>query len=201
VTHDCRFPFEKAHRLDDPERLREQPPEPVIAALELGPESRVLDLGVGTGYFAVPIASRLAAIGGAGRVLGLDIEPRMLELLRQHALRAGIEGRIDALALDGDDPDRLPLDDASLDRALLVGLYHELERPGAILAELRRVLRADGLLLIVDWSPLGRLDKGPPLEHRVPAARIEEALRRAGFADIASLPLYADHNALRASAA
>jgi SAM-dependent methyltransferase len=199
LTHDRRFRFEKAHRLDDPERQREQPPEVVVAALDLGAESRVLDLGVGTGYFAVPIASRLEALGGGGRVLGLDIEPRMLELLRQQAQRAGVERRIDAIALDGDDPDRLPLDDAALDRALLVGLYHELERPAAVLAELRRVLRSDSLLLIVDWSPHGRLDKGPPVEHRASAAQIEDQLRAAGFVDITHLSLYPDHNALRAS--
>ena len=193
---DRRCPFDRAHKLHSPERHQEHPPEPVVQALELQPDSQVLDLGVGTGFHAIPVAR---ALGPAGRVLGVDIEPRMLELLKQRARDAGVAERIVPLGVDPQRPQRLPLDHDSVDRALLCCLYHELPDPAGSLAELARVLRPDGArLLIVDWPPEGRSDKGPPVDHRVPRARVTRTLAAAGFVPVEALPLYDDLYALRA---
>lgn len=55
----------------------------------------VLDIGCGPGYYAIALAQR-----GAGRVLGIDVSPAMVELARQHAGKAGVEGRTNFMAMD-----------------------------------------------------------------------------------------------------
>ncbi len=63
--HPRRFSPALAHRLEAPERKLWLPIEPVLAQMDLAPGIAVADIGVGTGYFALPIAQ---AIGGSGRV-------------------------------------------------------------------------------------------------------------------------------------
>jgi ubiquinone/menaquinone biosynthesis C-methylase UbiE len=198
VSGGHRFEFEKAHKLDDPDRQRWQPAAAVIPELQLQPESVVLDLGAGTGYFALPIAQHLAGLGGSGRVMAVDIEPRMLELLAARAAEAGLASRVERIAIDAARSEQLPLEDASVDRALLANIYHELPDASQTLEELRRVLRPGALLLIVDWAPGATLDKGPPREHRVSPSDVSGAMRQAGFTEVAALSIYDAHFALRA---
>ncbi|MDX1383208.1 MAG: SAM-dependent methyltransferase, partial [Thermoanaerobaculia bacterium] len=60
---------------EDPERVRWQQPEKLVAALEIAAGMTVADLGAGTGYF-LPWLN--AAVGPKGRVLALDVEPAMV---------------------------------------------------------------------------------------------------------------------------
>jgi len=196
--HHHRFSFEKAHKLDAPERHEEQPAEWLLPHLRLEPESVVLDLGAGTGYFARPIARELAKLGGAGRMIALDVEPRMLELLAERASQEELADRIETVTCDAGRPEPLPLASGSVSHVVLVGVYHELGDRLRTMAEVHRVLQPGGLVLIVDWDVDGRLDKGPPREHRVPAPRIEEELRASGFSGVERLTVYPNHATMRA---
>ena len=77
----------------------------------------------------------------------------------------------------------MPLPDGAADLVTMVALYHELEDPGASLAEARRLLAPGGRLLIVDWKRT-ETPHGPPPAARVPAEDIASALAAAGFADV-----------------
>ena len=129
------FRFEKAAKLDNEERRALQPAGPLVEQIATWAPERILDVGVGTGYFALPLARALPRAG----IVGVDAEPRMLELARERAEGAGLAERI---TLRQTPPDRLELEDAGFDLVLMANLYHELpERPG-YLGEIRRVLRA-----------------------------------------------------------
>jgi precorrin-6B methylase 2 len=80
LMHDRVFKHTEAHKLEDPERLRWLPPAEVISHLRLLPGMKIADIGAGTGYFSIPIAR---AVGDGGRVPAADLQPEMLELLRQ----------------------------------------------------------------------------------------------------------------------
>jgi len=60
---------------DHPERDQWQKPQAVVSALQLEPGMSVVDIGAGTGYFLPHLR---AAVGDAGRVLALDVEPNMV---------------------------------------------------------------------------------------------------------------------------
>lgn len=190
-----RFNPEKAARLDAPERLEREPPERIVDALALEAGQVLLDLGAGTGTYALPAARRLAELGG-GRVLAADVEPRMLALVEERAREQGVGG-IGLLPVGGAPP--YPLMDNSVDLVLLVHVLHELDDPAASLAALHQALRPGGSVLLVDWDPAHPGEHGPPADHRVPLPEAISILEGAGFEAVEVLDLLpADSYTLRA---
>ena len=72
-----------AKSFDDPARDQWQRPDRVISVLGLQPGQTVADIGAGTGYFTV----RLAKAPGVAKVYAVDIEPAMVEYVRQRAAK------------------------------------------------------------------------------------------------------------------
>lgn len=178
------FPHEKVVRLHSAERLDRQPPTPVVDLVASWAPESVLDIGVGSGWYDLPLAARLPA----ARIIGLDVEPRMFEVLEERTVAAGQAGAVETLQAP---PDRIPLGDDVMDVALMINRYHELDdRPG-YLRELQRVLTPQGRLLVCDWDPTAASDFGPPMDHRIPQATLEHELHEAGFTGVATHDGYA----------
>jgi len=97
----------------------------------------VLDLGCGAGLDSL-IASR--RVGAAGRVAGVDFSQAMLEPARRGAREAGMENVVFCRA----DAERLPLPDASIDVALVNGIFNLNPGRECIFHELARVVRKGG---------------------------------------------------------
>ena len=110
---------------DERERVGEA--ERVLAWLDIRPGQAVADIGAGSGYYTVRLAAR---VGPQGRVLAQDVVPGYLVRLRQRV--AAMPNVLVGLGEPGDP--RLP--PASVDVALLVHMYHEIEQPFALLANL-----------------------------------------------------------------
>ena len=114
----------------------------VLAAL--GPDvaaSSILDVGCATGRLLEALAS-----AGARRLAGADLAPRILEVAAAKLEHMAV--RPDLRAADAED--RLPWEDGAFDVVTLTGVLHHFFRPRDALAEMRRVLRPGGRLLVVD---------------------------------------------------
>ena len=70
---------------DDPGRDAWQKPDEVLHALGVLPGTTVADLGAGTGYFSVHLAR---AVGDKGRVLAIDVEPKLVDHMKERAVKA-----------------------------------------------------------------------------------------------------------------
>ncbi len=194
--HGHRFPFHKAEKLESDARKARQPAEPlveVIAGLlvprleDPAATARVVDVGVGTGYFALPLAR---ALGERVEVVGLDVEPQFLELVRGRVAEEGLEGRV---RLAETRPDRLDLEARSADVVLMAQLYHEIPNRPAYLASLRRALKPGGHVVICDWAPQAEEpEAGPPNRHRVPVSAVRGELVARGFFVVDEPRLYED---------
>jgi SAM-dependent methyltransferase len=115
-----------------------------VAEADLRPGDRVLDLGCGTGR-ALPALR--TAVGDGGTVIGIDITPEMLHAVRSH-------GRAEDAALLLADARHLPLAGGSADAIFAAGLVQHLPDPTSGLAELARVVRPQGKMVI--FHPSGR---------------------------------------------
>ena len=128
-----RFWVQAPHPLITRSRLRE--------ALDPHPGERVLEVGPGTGYYALEVAEW---IGPDGQLEIFDLQPEMLD----HTLRrSGERGLANVTATQGD-ATRLPFDDAKFDAAYLVTVLGEVPDQDAALRELRRVLKPGGRLVV-----------------------------------------------------
>ncbi len=159
-----------AKDFDDPNRDEWQMPELVIETLALQPGKIVADIGAGTGYFTV----RLAKSATAPKVYAIDIEPSMVEYVRQRATRERLTNVV-ALLAERDSPN-LP---EPVDLVLIVNTYHHLPNRVTYFTALRKLLRPSGRMVIVDYKK-GAPD-GPPEEFRFNSDEISDELSRAGF--------------------
>jgi SAM-dependent methyltransferase len=165
--------YEGADWLDRPERESEEQPTRAIKALDVEPGQVVADVGAGSGYYTVRLAK---AVGPNGRVLATDIQPEMLELLRQRVARERL-GNVELVLGREDDP-RLPA--AAVDLVLMVDVYHELARPQVMLRRLRTALKPEGRLVLVEfrkesrWVPIRE-------EHKMSVAEARMELEAEGY--------------------
>ncbi len=136
--------WQAAGWLERNEREREERSDLLLRALRLQPNMVVADIGAGTGYYSRRIAARLRA---QGRVYAVDVQPQMLSLLRKRAEAAGLRNIVPVLAT----ADHVNLPPASIDLALLVDVYHELEAPFELLASIVRALRPHGRVVFVEY--------------------------------------------------
>jgi len=171
LTH--KFDPRHAGRLDDPERRKFLDPEKIAALLELEPGLVVADVGCGTGYFALELAR---AVGPGGKVYAVDISEELLARAGEKAAAAGINNVEFILSREA----LIPLSGAQVDAVLLANVLHEVQDREAFLAEVGRIIRPTGRLLVVEWKKIAT-PKGPPVNHRLEPGEVIASAGGAGF--------------------
>lgn len=125
----------------------------------------VLEPGPGMGFFTLELARR---VGPTGRVVAVDVQPRMIQGLQRRAAKAGLLDRIDVRLAT---PNSLGIGDLSgADFAFACAVVHELPAPEPFFAEVAKALKPNALLLLLE-----------PKGH-VKTAQFEEELRAAAQA-------------------
>lgn len=164
-------------RLDQVEAERDQwqRPTEVLHALDLKPGDIVVDLGCGSGYFALRLSP---LVGKGGRVLAEDIRRLPLVFLWFRTILKN-ERNITLIYGAVNDP-HLPLQ--RVNEVLIANTYHELANSQAILAHARDSLESGGRLVVVDRAPNPAETGGSRLaEHEISVEQVESELRRAQF--------------------
>lgn len=158
--------------LERPEREREERTDLLLDMLALPADAIVVDLGAGTGYFSFPIAEKL----GTGKVLAVDIQPEMLQLIEQRKASAGISNIETVLATECDPG--LPA--AQVDLVLLVDAYHEFSCPREVMTGVARALAPGGRVALVEYR--GEDPRVPikPL-HKMTVAQSEREMAAVGL--------------------
>lgn len=170
--------------LADPARDAWQKPDEVIGALNLRPGQVACDIGSGPGYFTLRLAR---AVGPAGRVYAVDVEPRILDALRERLAGSGLRNVTPVLGL-ADDP-MLPA--AGCDVILIVDTYHHFPDRVAYLGRLARALRPGGRIANVDYHKR-QTPVGPPLAHRLSRETFLGEAQAAGLV-VAEEPTFLPH--------
>jgi ubiquinone/menaquinone biosynthesis C-methylase UbiE len=128
-----RFWVEAPHPVISRDRLR--------SVLRPLPGERLLEVGVGTGYYSHDLAEW---VGSEGTLELFDLQQEFLD----HVMRGAAERGLSNLVPTQGDATALPYEDASVDAAILTAVLGEIPDSAAALREIRRVLKPDGRLVV-----------------------------------------------------
>jgi SAM-dependent methyltransferase len=131
--------------LERDERATEERPDLLLPALELAPGMVVADVGAGTGYWTRRLA---AAVGERGVVHAVDVQPQMVAILANMVERR----RLANVRTLQSAPDDVRLPPSSIDLAIMVDVYHELEAPCEMLGSIVRALKPGGRVVFVEYK-------------------------------------------------
>jgi precorrin-6B methylase 2 len=159
--------------LERPEREQEENPEGALDALKLKPGMVVADVGAGTGYMSLKMAKR---VGPSGKVYAEDVQPEMLQKVRENAAKAKATN---VIALQGSFTDPM-LPKEQMDLVLLVDVYHEFSEPQKMLRGIRESLKPDGRLVLLEYR---KEDPSIPIQelHKMSVADVKTELEAEGF--------------------
>ena len=129
--------------LNRPGRIQEEMPDEVVANMGLAPNHVVADIGAGSGYFSF----RIAKLVPEGKVLAVDIQPEMLQLIEDQKAQDGVTN-IEGVRGEIDNPN-LPAN--SIHAAIMVDAYHEFSHPFEMIDGIYQALRPGGRIFLLEY--------------------------------------------------
>lgn len=130
--------------LERPERIQEEEPDRMLAALPLRPGMTVADIGAGSGYFSFRLSQK---VGPTGKVLAVDIQQEMLDEIRDRMKKVNVNNVVPVLGTI-EDPQLPP---GSTDLILMVDVYHEFSHPWEMTRGMVRGLAPGGKIVFVEY--------------------------------------------------
>jgi protein-L-isoaspartate O-methyltransferase len=164
--------WQGASWLEREERGREERPDLLLPELNLKAGMTVADIGAGTGYY-----SRLMAkvVGATGMVYAVDVQPQMVAMLKEVAAKTEFANIKPVLSNVND----VKLPPQSIDLAIMVDVYHELEFPHEVMTTIINSLKPEGRVVFVEYRAE---DQRVPIKevHKMTEAQVKrEALTHA----------------------
>jgi precorrin-6B methylase 2 len=164
---------EGAGWLERPERVKEEEPAKLLKALELKPGMVVADIGAGSGYYTFSVAKR---VGPKGKVLAVDIQKEMLDLIRKRMKKLKVTN-VEPILGKVADPQ---LKDNSIDLIFMVDVYHEFSHPFEMTTAMVKALKPGGRLIFVEF----RLE-----DPKVPIKLVHKMTQKQVIREMAPHPL------------
>jgi ubiquinone/menaquinone biosynthesis C-methylase UbiE len=151
-------------------------PEAIIQSLDLHPGQIIADIGSGGGFFSFRFAQE---VGKTGKVYAVDVNTAMLKYVRKEGLTMGLSNVCTVPAKDF----LSAVSPGSLNVVFLRDVYHHLDDPVKYFAEVRRYLKPDGKVAIIDYRGDARgLSFFKLFKHSVTPNKVTEDMIEAGYA-------------------
>ncbi len=184
MQESIKFDPKKLAKLNNPDRKKNLNPDRIWKFLELVEPQVLIDIGAGTGFFAIPFLEKMKN----GKIYACDISVPMLTWMEENL--GEFTDQIVPLKME---EIAVPLSDKIADLVYMMNLHHELEAPEKMLHESKRLLKKGGKLMIIDWKK-EEMDQGPPKSIRIEESEIVEQMKSAGFKNIAISKELPQHN-------
>ena len=164
--------FEASDWLERSSRPQEENTDLAISKLPVMNNSVVADIGAGTGYYTFRIAKKVPD----GKVYAVEIQDYAIRHLRARSIKLK-QGNV-IVVKGGEQSPNLP--DNSIDLSIMVDVYHELLYPHEMLQAIRRALKPNGKLLLIEYRA-----EDPKVEiktlHKTSVVQVNEELTANGF--------------------
>lgn len=170
-----RTPEEYAKFLEGADRVARMQVTRVVSALDLKAGMKVADIGSGSGLFTRPMA---VEVGPGGVVYAVDIDPELLKIVARSAEEKKI-ANVKTIVGGPDDP-KLP---ERVDLAFICDTLHHIQQPAAYLQNLKKHLRPDGRIAVIDFSE--RWPQGHE-SMRYSLAQLDGWMKEAGLSRVSS---------------
>ncbi|MGE5658034.1 MAG: class I SAM-dependent methyltransferase [Actinomycetota bacterium] len=153
-------------------REREEKPSQAVQALKLRPTDVVADIGAGTGYFSF----RIAPLVPEGKVLAVDIQPEMIQVLEFLKKEKEISN-VEPILGNVSDPNLPP---ESVDLALMVDAYHEFEYPREMMTGIVKGLKPGGRVVLLEYRGEDPFVSIKPL-HKMTQKQVKKEMAAVGL--------------------
>jgi ubiquinone/menaquinone biosynthesis C-methylase UbiE len=168
------FGHENWEWLEREGREEAEKPDVVIQAMNLKDGDMVAEIGTGTGFFARRLARVVAP---SGKVYANDIQPEMLEKLKELAAKEGVTNIVPVLGTETG----TNLPPGQMDWILMVDVYHEFQKPEEMLAQIRRALKPNGRVAVIEYRMEGDSASHISTAHRMSVEQVLAEWEPAGF--------------------
>lgn len=164
--------FGGASWLERDERQEEENTALAISKLPITASSVVADIGAGTGYYTFRIAPKVPQ----GKVYAVDVQDESVQFLQKKARQLGLNN-VEVVKGNAQSSN---LPENTVDLAIMVDVYHELEYPHEMLQALRKSLKADGKILLLEYRAE---DPSIPIKklHKLSVAQATKEMAANGF--------------------
>jgi len=158
--------------LNRTEREEEENVTAAIDNMKLKPGMVVADIGAGSGYYSFRIAKKV----NTGKVYAVEVQDEMIEALKN--AKKNLQDKV-VEVIKGDSLS-VNLSDNSVDLAIMVDVYHELEYPHEILQSLKKALKPTGKILLIEYRSE---DSAIPIKalHKMSVAQASKEMEVNGF--------------------
>jgi len=164
--------FQGINWLDRPEREEEENTTRLLKNMDIKPDDTIADIGAGSGYHVF----KMATMANKGLVYAVDIQDEMLAAIN-HRIETGKVNNV--TAVKGSEK-RVNLSENSVDKVLMVDVYHEFSYPIEMIASIKKALRANGKIYLIEYR--GE-DANVPIKkvHKMTQKQAVKELEAAGF--------------------
>ncbi|SHJ39226.1 Methyltransferase domain-containing protein [Malonomonas rubra DSM 5091] len=166
-----KFDAKKLQKLNNPQRLKDIPPQIISNRLINKNPRTLIEIGAGTAFFCIAFLQHCKP----DSIYACDLSATMIDWMQEN-----VAPKYPAIIPVKTDEDRIPLAGAAADLLFMINLHHELEQPEKSLHEAYRLLKPGGEIFIVDWKKQG-MPEGPPEEIRCTTEEVKNQLQKTGF--------------------
>ncbi len=169
-----KFDPKKLQKLNNPQRLKDIPPDYVWDKLHREKADVLVEIGAGTAFFTIAFLQRAKS----SKIYACDVSEVMINWVKENVVP-----KFPAITPVKTEEHSIPLDDAIADLVFMINLHHELANPALTVKEAYRILKPGGNIFIVDWKKED-MDEGPPARIRCRPEQVKEQLVNAGFENV-----------------
>jgi ubiquinone/menaquinone biosynthesis C-methylase UbiE len=164
--------FQGMSWLERPEREEEENTATLLKNMDIQPTDAIADIGAGSGYHVF----KMAPMASKGIIYAVDIQDEMLAAIREKMEAQDV--RNIKLVKGGEQGVNLP--ENSVDKVLMVDVYHEFNYPKEMIASIKKALKPDGKLFLIEYR--GE-DRSVPIKavHKMTEAQAVKEMNAAGF--------------------